>query len=161
LRDSNIVLLGAFAADTIPRRVPSYPCCFVANTDPQDQPGKHWVACFIPSRNKLEFFDSYGMPAETYPALALPNAPTSSNVVCLQSLYSTACGHYCVYFLCSRAYELRSFDQICSAPLQIHRSIRDGKMRRFVSMLRARLPLCTPCETQCGSIQCCRSRSKQ
>ena len=39
-----------------------FPYGFVANTDPSTEPGTHWVAFYFPSRDKGEFFDSYGYP---------------------------------------------------------------------------------------------------
>ena len=52
---------GVFAADEVPKIITS-PCGFVANTDPSTEPGTHWVAFYFPSREKGEFFDSYGYP---------------------------------------------------------------------------------------------------
>ena len=45
-----------------------FPCGFVANTDPSDEPGTHWIAFYFPSKQKGEFFDSYGKPPEYYHA---------------------------------------------------------------------------------------------
>ena len=56
---------GVFAADELPKVITS-PCGFVANTDPSTEPGTHWVAFYFPSRDKGEFFDSYGYPPEHY-----------------------------------------------------------------------------------------------
>jgi hypothetical protein len=49
-----------FPSDKLPRRLDKYPCGFVANTDPSSKPGTHWVAFYFPSKEKGEFFDSYG-----------------------------------------------------------------------------------------------------
>ena len=53
---------GVFAADELPKLMNTFPCGFVANTDPSTEPGMHWVAFYFPSREKGEFFDSYGYP---------------------------------------------------------------------------------------------------
>ena len=53
---------GVFAADEVPQIIDTFPYGFVANTDPSTEPGTHWVAFYFPSRDKGEFFDSYGHP---------------------------------------------------------------------------------------------------
>ena len=55
------IFVGVFAADELPT-LNTFPCGFVANTDPSTEPGTHWVAFYFPSREKGEFFDSYGHP---------------------------------------------------------------------------------------------------
>ena len=57
---------GVFAADELPKTFDTFPYGFVANTDPSTEPGTHWVAFYFPSRDKGEFFDSYGYPPEHY-----------------------------------------------------------------------------------------------
>ena len=57
---------GVFPADEVPEIIDTFPCGFVANTDPSTEPGMHWVAFYFPSREKGEFFDSYGNPPEYY-----------------------------------------------------------------------------------------------
>ena len=59
------IFVGVFAADELPT-LNTFPCGFVANTDPSTEPGTHWVAFYFPSREKGEFFDSYGHPPEHY-----------------------------------------------------------------------------------------------
>ena len=53
---------GVFAADELPRVMNTFPCGFVANTDPSTEPGMSWVAFYFPSRDKGEFFDSAATP---------------------------------------------------------------------------------------------------
>ena len=55
------IFVGVFAADELPT-LNTFPSGFVANTDPSTEPGTHWVAFYFPSREKGEFFDSYGNP---------------------------------------------------------------------------------------------------
>ena len=55
------IFVGVFAADELPK-LNTFPCGFVANTDPSTEPGTRWVAFYFPSREKGEFFDSYGYP---------------------------------------------------------------------------------------------------
>ena len=96
-------------------------CCFrarsfVANTDPSDQPGCHWVAfvVFADRPSVIYFFDSFGFPLTSYDDLyrtCMNNAyfsdthiVTSINSRSLQGPASAVCGHYCVLFLyvCAR-----------------------------------------------------------
>ena len=57
---------GVFAADEVPQTIDTFPYGFVANTDPSTEPGTRWVAFYFPSREKGDFFDSYGNPPEHY-----------------------------------------------------------------------------------------------
>jgi len=114
-RPRKMVSLGVFPADRLPsvQNIQSALanagncCCFIANTDPKGQPGKHWVL-FIATlmdrgRIQLEYFDSYGLPmpmhADLYDAccrngyLRLVN---ECNTVCLQDVGSSVCGYYCL-----------------------------------------------------------------
>lgn len=54
-----------FPGDKLPT-INTYPAGLIANTDPQDQPGMHWVAMYFDSPHESEFFDSYGFSPETY-----------------------------------------------------------------------------------------------
>ena len=50
---------GVFPSDQLPKVIERFPCGFVANTDPRDKPGKHWVAFYFSSEQKGQFFNSY------------------------------------------------------------------------------------------------------
>ena len=82
---------GVFAADELPKIMNTFPCGFVANTDPSTEPGTPWVAFYFPSREKGEFFDSYGYPP---PPNIMDLNPTKSkhgtNINC------KVCGAMCV-----------------------------------------------------------------
>lgn len=160
LQDTDCQFLGVFAADEIPKRINTYPSCFVANTDPARNPGAHWVACYVSSANCAEFFDSYGLPPTFYD-LELPIKPKSFNRICFQSLRSSACGHYCVYFLCNRAYK-RSIRML---QLDLKRASRvvshaDSFVRLFVADVVRKLHVVRRCFRNCQGLQCCVSRSK-
>ena len=113
--------IGVFAADRIPLLSTLHErlslenrdsVCFVANTDPQSMPGKHWVA-FVVFRAQpcvIDFFDSYGMPLSYFTTLYeecrkrgyLSDATIAVRRVNshqLQSSQSFVCGHYCIFFL--------------------------------------------------------------
>ena len=86
---------GVFSIDTLPE----HPRLLVCNTDPSNEPGRHWVAICVRD-GRGEFFDSFGRA---------PNAIFERylNRHCwywtfndrrLQSIVSKFCGHYCIYY---------------------------------------------------------------
>lgn len=98
--------IGVFPSDQLPTEIPYYPCCFIVNIDPSNQPGIHWVAFYITSSSYIEFFDSYGNAPSYYEGFISNFALNFMNIVynpmILQSNISAVCGHYCIYFLYSR-----------------------------------------------------------
>ena len=68
LPKTKVNYLGIFAQDEIPTNLKSitYPACFIANTDPCSKPGSHWVAFFLSSPSKIDFFEGYGLWFEGY-----------------------------------------------------------------------------------------------
>ena len=91
---------GVFSVDTLPDR----PRLLVANTDPSNEPGRHWV-CIRIEDGRGEFFDSFGRR---------PNALFERylNRHCwlwtyndrqIQSVTSKFCGHYCVCYCLLRS----------------------------------------------------------
>lgn len=106
--------LGVFPADCIPRRLSRRrrDACFILNTEPLGRPGAHWLAFYhsASTPTRLEYFDSFGGSISLYrdvvAAIAVRNPDLtvqSANNSVLQALTSTACGYYCLYFLCLRA----------------------------------------------------------
>jgi len=51
---------GVFPSDKLPTKIQHYPAAFVANVDPQGQPGSHWCAFYFDQDEHGEFFYSYG-----------------------------------------------------------------------------------------------------
>ena len=103
LRDS---VLGVFAADQLPRSLPTHPCGFIVNTDNSNQPGPHWLA-FVTDDSGVDCFDSYGRSPGSYnPLLSMwihrYNKKVRVNATRLQSDSSNVCGLYCVLFLHDR-----------------------------------------------------------
>ena len=94
---------GVFSCDTLPQNVSDLPMLLVANTDPSDLPGSHWVAVWINCQRQGYFFDSYGFPPETYgqELHKFMNENTrryTSQRRQLQAQSSNVCGQWCVYF---------------------------------------------------------------
>ena len=81
------------------------PRAYIVNTDPQDQPGQHWIALWT-QNNVCEVMDSYALPLNVYPqAKPLKQWVTKhwkyvvTNGKSLQGLHSQACGHYALMYL--------------------------------------------------------------
>ena len=99
--------LGVFASNELPSKIPSSPNGPIANTDPNNKPGQHWVAVFF-EEDKEEFFDSYGLPPNFYTDhftkfLVFFPGDTERNVGTLQALNSDVCGYYCMFYLFHRS----------------------------------------------------------
>ena len=146
-RNAGTRFLGVFAADRIPKLI-SFPCCYVVNTDPAHLPGKHWVAYFHSSPNSHEFFDSYGQHPTLY------NLPTYRNLMyntkSFQSLTSSVCGHYCIFYLYHRCNSI-SLSRIITT-LSKSRD-PDQYVCSFTCRLDSHLPH-TYCNTKCQKSVC-------
>lgn len=100
-RDEDISphFLGVFAADKIPleRMKNLQTFSLIANTDPSNLPGQHWVAFMRKNGNDF-FFDSYGMkPSSHFPPWRHFDG-WSHNTMDLQQDESDVCGDYCIFF---------------------------------------------------------------
>ena len=98
--------LGVFPSDQLPIYISKFPCCFIVNTESSDSEGLHWLAIYIPSSRKMEFFDSYGNPPSFFKGpiadFAVQFSKMDYNPMTLQSNTTAVCGQYCIYFLFSR-----------------------------------------------------------
>ena len=100
---------GVFPCDQLKNMTISYPSALVANTDPSNKKGEHWVAFHFDKKGKSEYFDSYGFPPvqEEFLSFSLDNVKQGQKVlynnIQLQSLTSDVCGQYCITFLSKRA----------------------------------------------------------
>lgn len=104
------MFLGVFPSNKIPKKIETFPAAFVANTDPSNKPGQHWVALYFPNAKEGEFFCSYGRPPHVK---FIPNNCTVNiwNQKRIQGFLSSTCGQYCIYFLTKRSQGL-SMEQI-------------------------------------------------
>ncbi len=98
---------GVFPADQLPV-IHSYPYVLICNTDTKDLPGAHWLAIYFDSNRRAEFFDSYGLPLAFYghffeQFLRKNSVGFTHNSKCLQSLMSTVCGQFCIFYLIHRS----------------------------------------------------------
>ena len=90
----------------------NYPSTYVINSHPSSKPGEHWIAVYFDKHRKGEYFNSYGLPPSVNGFTALMVRYSKEwvyNDETLQSLFSTTCGHYCVYFVLyrCRGYSMR------------------------------------------------------
>ncbi len=127
---------GVFPSNKLPQTVDRYPCGFVANTDPSNKLGTHWVVFYFPTEEKGEFFDSYGQAPNFY----RDSFGDFLNKHCnewdfsnrkLQSAWSDVCGQYCIFYLSHRArgYSMRQIVQLFNDNTMLN----DAKVSKFVN----------------------------
>ena len=93
--------IGVYPSNLLPK-IRRRPVLFIANTDPADKPGTHWVAFYIPKAGPIEFFDSIAnTPVERiFVKYMLKNAKSYRfSDKRLQGLFTTTCGKYCAVYL--------------------------------------------------------------
>jgi hypothetical protein len=86
--------LGVFALDTFPESIKPGDC-FIFNSDPQDQVGRHWLAVNRSSSGILEYFDSYGQS----PIVPFQYPKVVYNTKQVQDLFSNVCGQHTLFYL--------------------------------------------------------------
>ena len=82
-----------------------YPSAYVINSHPSSKPVEHWIAVYFDKHGKEEYFDSCSLPPSVngFTMFMERNSKTwIYNDKTVQSLFSTMCGHYCVYFILYR-----------------------------------------------------------
>ena len=101
--------LGVYALNQLPRslnkpiRAPA--CGLIINTDTDNLPGRHWIACILLPNGRGEVFDSFGqLPPPRVQVWMNKQCPRgwTFNSIAIQSPLSTLCGGYCLYFLYQR-----------------------------------------------------------
>ena len=160
LADTGVHWLGVFTRDQLPPldRSQHRPFALVVNTDPADKPGAHWLAFFAIASEPLEMFDSYGLPPDMH-SLAHVAPRIYSLSYSYQSLDSSVCGHYCLFFLFNRAHGLsystveRMLRSHMLGPSTISMS-SDAYVSRFIDSLQALYRIVLPC-TRLSHSQTC------
>lgn len=98
---------GVYPSDKLPKESTSYPAAFVANVDRSHEPGSHWIAFYFDEHGDGEFFDPYGMRPLVAAFEKFLQHHTKGRVkyndVQLQSLFSTMCGAYVIFYIMHRA----------------------------------------------------------
>ena len=98
MRDS---CLGCFPSDKLPTPK-KLPFGLVVNTDPSTEEGTHWLAVWVDSEGRGEYFDSYGRePLEVIKNYLDKHSRSwqCALTTALQGHLTAVCGQYCVYFL--------------------------------------------------------------
>ena len=101
LKRNCTIYRGIYASDELPDIThSSLPMVIVANTDPADRPGRHWICMYFDEEDHGEFFDSFGMPPQrTFERFMERNCSVwTFNDKQMQSAISRFCGHYCVWY---------------------------------------------------------------
>ena len=93
--------IGVFAADELPHHM-QVGTGLIVNCCKRELPGEHWLALFQSTRNKVEFFDSFGNTPSTYGLKIKSGQLDQWNNIQLQNLFSTVCGLYCIFYLSRR-----------------------------------------------------------
>ena len=127
------LLIGIFAADKLPRRLPvRRPLLMVCNTDPHNKPGEHWIAMYLNKDGTGEYFDSFGgTPLPIFnDFLELHCSEYVFSNEQLQSVLSRFCGHYCVFYCLYKKLDY-SLDSIVSC-FSNDTTLNDTIVHKFV-----------------------------
>ena len=93
--------IGVFPRDRI-KPPKKRKCAYVWNTDTHTGRGQHWVAVYIDEDGVGYYFDPYGLYPRYRSFINFLRTQCTRwiyNDVCIQPLFSKACGPFCVYFL--------------------------------------------------------------
>ena len=60
-RDPMMCPYGVVAKDCLPEIIDTYPTAIVCNTHDADQPGEHWIAMYVDTKRRGDYFDPYGL----------------------------------------------------------------------------------------------------
>ena len=157
LWDTSTHYLGVFPRDQLPTSFIRCPSAYVANTDPSSQPGTQWVAFYHESPSSLEFFDSYSIHPSVSRFPLSPNFKILDiNSTPIQSLHSSDCGQYCIFYLYQRSRGIPYYDIVS----ELRRNKNpDLFVRMFSSKLRLRYN--ESLNHSCCTQQSCISRQQQ
>lgn len=102
---NNMSTVGVFPCNKLPNKIKK-PAFIIANTDPANKPGEHWVAFHFPIKGHAEFFDSFGQPPSKRYFTKFLERNASKYVINTQRFqgnFSSTCGNYCCLFLFYRS----------------------------------------------------------
>lgn len=126
------IFVGTFAADTLPP-TKEFPGAYIANTQPSNQSGEHWVAFYCVS-DSIECFDSFGAnPAVYSPHIKiwLDDEYKIIQKEVIQSNMSTVCGQYCMFFVLLRCNGFSYQDTL--SIFTKNRSVNDRFVCKFIN----------------------------
>lgn len=92
---------GVYACDQLPEKLPPNKHLYVANTDPANKSGQHWVLFYFRPDGHCLYFDSFGLAPIRPSFIQFMESNAESwtyNMRRLQDPRSTVCGFYCIFF---------------------------------------------------------------
>ena len=126
---------GVYSSDNIPT-ISKLPALIVCNTDTRRGPGEHWIVIYLDNTGHGEYFDSFGRRPEDGFKTFLDEHCSSwiCNERQLQSVISSFCGHYCIFFSLyrSRGVDLRSIVKLFTKDTGLNDSI----VHKFVCKMK-------------------------
>jgi hypothetical protein len=149
---------GVFACDQLPKKINKFPTALVANTDPSNERGEHWIAMYFDKHKNAEYFDSYGMPpsnCDLYKFFQSNGKNHKCNETQLQAISSIVCGHWAIGFLAKRCRE-HSMTSFIKQFKGLKPGVSDSKIASLVTTLYNIKPVRT--RRQVGGVQHCCAR---
>ena len=99
---ANSIFLGTYPANKLPKLPIN--TCIIVNCCSADKLGIHWVSFFRRNNEIIEFFDSSGVYPGNYLEIKYPDCKLINySRIRLQSLNSSTCGWFAMYFVWSKA----------------------------------------------------------
>ena len=150
------VFYGTVPCDRLPKTLPEEGrTAYIVNTDPHDQPGKHWIAMWTYD-NVCEVMDNYGLSLRvygtTYPLEEWMGHHFKYQMhsgKSLQSIFSQSCGDYALMFLIDRA-EGRSMNDFLNRFKKNDFVSNDHKVGQMLkSLIVDQTTWCKICKTPC------------
>ena len=126
--------LGVYARNRLPRVLKEGSFCLIANTDPDNENGQHWIAMYVDEYAKGEYYDPFGFPPIHKAFENFLNDRCRRwiyNGVLVQHPFSTACGQHCIFYLIQRNRGLQMHDvtRFLSKDLHANTSFVDKFMK--------------------------------
>lgn len=122
-KETKKLYIGCYPCDRLPKLLDHQqktPFSLVANNDPASKKGTHWVAMFAQDLDTIFYFDSLGAePNRCIQVFLQQFKQVTRNNKIVQSISSSACGYYCIYFIYN----------MCSSNPKEYK-------RRFISLVR-------------------------
>lgn len=126
--------LGVFTRDELPHEIKNNQS-LILNLDNRQGNGTHWTCVYNDTSDKIEYFDSYGLPPpeEVIKLLKKTGKKILYSTSQIQSTNSVLCGYYCIYYINERENGKSMYDIIYNFE-QITDNILDPKKNSKILM---------------------------